>query len=54
MVLFSIKIDKMEAFNKLRKGPAGKGCLGGYSFRDKTKYHRKGRKERCDRSSDDS
>lgn len=46
MTLFTIKIDRMEAFNKLRKGPAGKGRLGGYSFRDKTKYYRKGRKAR--------
>jgi len=49
MVLFSIKIDKMEAFNKLRRGAAGKG-RSGHSFRDKTKYCRKGRKERCEDS----
>ena len=45
MTLFTIKIDRMEAFNKLRRGAAGKG-RGGYSFRDKTKYYRKGRKAR--------
>lgn len=39
--LFTIKIDKMDTFNKLRKGPAGKGKFGGYAFRDKTKYSRK-------------
>lgn len=39
--LFTIKLDKMTAFNKLRKGPAGKGKFGGYAFRDKTKYNRK-------------
>ena len=27
--LFTIKIDKMAAFNKVRKGPAGKGKFGG-------------------------
>lgn len=39
--LFTIKIDKMDAFNKVRRGPAGKGKFGGYAFRDKTKYSRK-------------
>lgn len=46
MTLFTIKIDRMEAFNKLRRGAAGKGRSGSYSFRDKTKYYRKGRKAR--------
>jgi|688.fasta_scaffold29426_7 hypothetical protein len=46
MKAFSIKIDRLEAFRKLRKGPAGKGRLGGFSFKDKSKYNRKGRKER--------
>ena len=41
MKVFEIKIDKMVAFNRLRKGPAGKGKFGGYAFRDKTKYNRK-------------
>lgn len=39
--LFTIKIDKMDAFNKVRRGSAGKGKFGGYTFRDKTKYNRK-------------
>jgi hypothetical protein len=46
MIAFSIKIDRMEAFNKLRKGPKGQGRLGTFTFRDKTKYYRKGRKAR--------
>ena len=41
MTVFEIKIDKMVAFNKVRRGPAGKGRFGGYVFRDKTKYYRK-------------
>jgi hypothetical protein len=41
MKIFEIKIDKMDAFFKVRKGPAGKGKFGGYAFRDKTKYNRK-------------
>ena len=41
MKVFEIKIDKMVAFNKLRRGPAGKGKFGGYAFRDKSKYTRK-------------
>ena len=46
MTLFTIKIDRMDAFNKLRKGPKGQGRLGTFTFRDKTKYNRKGRKAR--------
>ena len=41
MKIFEIKIDKMAAFNKVRKGPCGQGKFGGYAFRDKTKYNRK-------------
>jgi len=41
MKVFEIKIDKMIAFNKVRRGPAGKGRSSGYAFRDKTKYNRK-------------
>ncbi len=39
----TIKIDKLSAFKALRKGGAGKARLGSFSFRDKTKYSRKGR-----------
>jgi len=43
MKVFEIKIDKMVAFNRLRKGPKGQARMGSFSFKDKTKYSRKGR-----------
>jgi hypothetical protein len=38
-----IKIDRLSAFKSLRKGPRGQGKGGTFTFRDKTKYSRKGR-----------
>lgn len=46
MKVMTIKLNKMDAFNKLRKGPAGQGKFGSFAFRDKTKYSRKGRQPR--------
>lgn len=40
----NIKLDRLSAFNQLRKGPCGKARMGCFSFRDRTKYTRKGRK----------
>lgn len=40
--IMTIKIDRLAAFRAIRKGGAGKARLGSFSFRDKTKYSRKG------------
>jgi hypothetical protein len=43
-IRMNIKLDRLSAFNQLRKGPCGKARMGCFSFRDRTKYTRKGRK----------
>jgi len=48
MKVMTIKLNKMDAFNKLRKGPCGQGKFGSFAFRDKTKYSRKGRQPRAE------